>query len=109
MAKKKAKKKPKIHTVNIRGWWMAALMLLPKRGRKGAPDDGEYKQYSPEIVYGHNLRHAFSEMRRCHPTADGWLCLGGVKASDIECYVEIPESGTRMILQMQVQKESDDE
>ena len=100
MAKKKAKKKPKVHTVNIRGWWMSAL---------GRQPDGEYKQYSPEIVYGHNLEHAFSEMRRCHPTADGWLCLGGVKASDIECYVEIPESGTRMILQMQVQKESDDE
>ena len=97
MAKKKAKKKPKIHTLEIRGWWMAALMM---------PHEGEYKQYSPEIVYAHDLRHAFSEMRRCHPTADGWECLGGVKASDIECYVEIPESGTRMVLHIKVPKKA---
>jgi len=109
MAKKKAKRKRKVHTIKIRGWWMAALSLLPKRGRKGEVVDDEYEQYSPEIVYAHNLPHAFAQMRKCHPTADGWLCLGGVKASDIECYVEIPESGTRMILQMQVQEESDDE
>ncbi len=101
MAKKKAKKKPKIHTRNIRGWWMAALMLKPKRSGKESRADDEYKRYNPEIVYAHNLRHAFSEIRKCHPTADGWLCLGGVEASDIECYVQIPESGTRMILQMQ--------
>ncbi len=100
MAKPKAKKKPKIHTVTIRGWWMAALMREP---------EGEYKQYSPEIVYAFDLPHAFSEMRKDHPTADGWLCLGGVDARDFERYIEIPESRTRMILQIQVQKASDDE
>ena len=84
----KAKKK-KLDTIRILGWWMAPL--------KASTGD---EWYHPGIVYAHNLEHAFSEIRRCHPIALGWICLGGVQASDTECVVEIPETGTKMLLQM---------
>ena len=84
--------KAKLDTMEILGWWMAPLRSIA--------DGRTYKHYNPTIVYAHNLEHAFSEIRRCHPIADGWICLGGVRASDTECVVEIPETGTYMTLQM---------
>lgn len=92
MAKKKtkAKRKPAIEKIALFGYWMAPL----SRRASG------YKPYMPDIVYGENVECAFRAARREWPSADGWHLYGGVKSSDRECWVEIPESGTRVTLRI---------
>ena len=94
---KKTKKTKKIEKIEMFGWWMVSLQRRP--GRADAT-------YDPRIVYAHDMTQAFVEIRKCHPTADGWKCLGGVDASDRECMVDIPESGTMMVLEILAPKTS---